>query len=271
LATRIVPLGSGSQGNATLVELDGTRLLVDAGLSARALGRRLQAVGTAPAELDAVLLSHEHQDHARGAERFSKRHGVPVCCDPATLAAMGVSKVHLGGFIPLEPGRVFELGTVRIDPFPVPHDAARPVGFALEGGRTRIGIVTDMGHATTLVLERLRGCEILMLESNHDDRMLRDGPYPWQLKQRVSGRLGHLSNDAAAAVLGRVAGTTLRSVVLAHLSKQNNTRTLALGAARRALEAAGRGDVTLSVAEGDRPSRPVVLPARQGGLFTEVK
>jgi phosphoribosyl 1,2-cyclic phosphodiesterase len=268
VATRIVPLGSGSQGNATLVEVDSTRLLVDAGLSARALERRLGAVGVEPGDLDAVLLSHEHSDHARGAERFSKRHGVPVVCDHGTLEAMDVSRAHLADWQPLEPGRLLEIGGARIDAFPVPHDAVRPVGFAIEGRGTRVAIVTDLGHATTLVLERLRGCDLLMIEANHDDRMLRDGPYPWQLKQRVGGRLGHLSNDEAAAVLRRVAGDSLRAVVLAHLSKHNNTHRLALQAARRALQSVGRGDVDVSVAECDRPSAPVTLAARQSGLFS---
>lgn len=254
-----MPLGSGSHGNATLVEFGRTRLLVDAGLSARALAQRLQAVGVSPTDVDFILLSHEHEDHARGAERFSVRHRVPVVCGRRTLEALDLSPIDFETWQPLEPARALDLGAVRVDAFPVPHDAAEPVGFVIEGDGVRFGCVTDLGHATTLVVQRLRGCQVLMIESNHDPQMLRDGPYPWQLKQRVAGRMGHLSNSEAAALLRRVAGDACRAVVLAHLSEHNNTPRLAREAARRALAAAGRGGVEVRVAERDGPSAPVVL------------
>jgi phosphoribosyl 1,2-cyclic phosphodiesterase len=249
MAVRLVSLGSGSEGNATLVEFGRTRILVDAGLSARALARRLDEVGVETSSLAAVLLSHEHHDHARGAEVFSRRHGVPVFSSLETLEALDRSPVHFSDWHALDPGRVVEIDGVRVDAFPIPHDAARPVGFVLESDGVRAGIVTDLGHATTLVAQRLRGCQILVIESNHDDAMLHSGPYPWQLKQRVGSRLGHLSNDEAARLLAHVVDETCEAVVLAHLSARNNTPELARSATTCALRRIGRASITVHVAE----------------------
>jgi phosphoribosyl 1,2-cyclic phosphodiesterase len=256
---RLFPIASGSKGNATLLEFGSTRVLVDAGLSARRLTLRLAELGLDPAEIDLILLSHEHADHTRGAERFSKRHGTSVACCWETLEAMDCSPSHFHGWQPLNPGETFDLGRVKILPFPVPHDAARPVGFVVEGEGLRVGIVTDLGHATTLVMERLRGCDVLMIESNHDDRMLIDGPYPWHLKQRVSGRLGHLSNAEAAALLRETAGDSCRAVVLAHLSESNNTPALARQAAASALDASGSRRAEMRVASPTSTTPPICL------------
>lgn len=259
MAVRVVPLGSGSSGNATLIEFGSERWLVDAGLSARDLATRLEAVGAAPSSLAGVLLTHEHHDHARGIERFSVRHRVPVFCVPATLAALNLSPIHLAAWHSVETGAVHDLGAVRLTAFPIPHDAADPVGFVLEGGGVRVGIVTDLGHVTALVVERLRGCHVLMVEANHDDRMLQSGAYPWHLKQRVGGRLGHLSNEEAAALLARAADDDCRAVVLAHLSENNNTAALARAAAANALASAGRKRVEMRIAERRRPTPAVTL------------
>lgn len=255
----MVPLGSGSQGNATLVEFEQARLLVDAGLSARALTARLKAVGVAAGEIDAILLSHEHQDHARGAETFSMKHGVPVICSTETLEAMDLSPIHFASWIPLAEGEPQRLGRVRVEAFPVPHDAARPVGFVVAADGVRVGIATDLGHATTVVLERLRGCDVVMIESNHDPLLLRDGPYPLYLKQRVAGRMGHLSNPEAAAVLKHTVSGNCRAVVLAHLSERNNTPELASRTAKRALAAAGFPRVAVRVAPPRSPGPAVLL------------
>ena len=253
---RVVPLASGSRGNATLVEFGSTRLLVDAGLSARELGRRLGQICVPPQSVDGLLLSHEHNDHARGAERFSRLHGTPVICSAGTLEAMDCSPAHFAEWKPLAPGRRLALGEVEIEPFPVPHDAAEPVGFVLHGRELRMGVATDLGHVSSLVVERLRGCQVLMIESNHDDRMLQQGPYTWQLKQRVSGRLGHLSNREAAALLRETVDDSCRAVVLAHLSEKNNTRELAQTSARAAL---GHRRPEIRVAQPDAPLRPICL------------
>lgn len=256
---RIVSLGSGSRGNATLVEFRDTRVLIDAGLSARDLAGRLARVRVDPASLAAILLSHEHHDHARGAERFSNLHRIPVACSAATLAAMNLAPQHFARWLPFESGVPLALDGITVHPFAVPHDAADPVGFVLDSGGLRVGVVTDIGHATTVVLERLKRCHALVLESNHDDELLRTGPYPWHLKQRVSGRLGHLSNDEAAAVLRRVAGDELSAVVLVHLSEKNNTPALARAAAGRALADAGQARVDMRVAPQRVPAPAVEL------------
>jgi len=259
MSVRVLPLGSGSRGNATLIEAGGTRLLVDAGLSARALAKRLEAIGVEPSSLSAIALTHEHSDHAAGAELLSKRHGIPLLCSHATLAAMDRSPVHFAEWLDLPEGGEVDLGGVRVMPFPIPHDAARPVGFVLKAEGLRIGVATDLGHATTLVIERLRGCDVLMIESNYDERMLRDGPYPWHLKQRVAGRMGHLSNTEAASLIRAAAGPDCHGVVLAHLSEKNNTPELARSSAARALESVGARRVTMRVASARHPTPAIEI------------
>jgi len=254
---RVVPLGSGSSGNSTLVTFGKRHLLVDAGLSARELALRLDGVGVAPSDLAAIVLSHEHHDHARGLERFAVKHRIPVFTAPETLAALNLAPRHLAAWHPFEPGIAFDAFGVKIDPFSIPHDAANPVGFVLEAEGVRVGIVTDLGHATTLVIERLRGCHVLLIEANHDDGMLARGPYPWALKQRIGGRLGHLSNDEAATLLATVADDDCQAVILAHLSESNNTAGLARKAAAAALAAAGRHRYAMRVAER-RAATPAV-------------
>ena len=259
MTLRVVPLGSGSGGNATLVELRGTRLVVDAGLSARALARRLLAVGVDPRAVHGILLSHEHGEHARGVEGFSKRFGVPVHAAVETLDALDLSPVHVASFAPFAPGVPFEIRGVLVDPFPVPHDAARPVGFVLSSNGARIGVATDLGHATTLVIERLRGCDVLVIESNYDPDMLRVGPYPWALKQRVSGRTGHLSNVDAADLLTDVVDERLKAVVLAHLSEHNNTPELARRTAAAAIARTPGRRAAMRVAAPRGPTPAVVV------------
>ncbi len=256
---RVVPLGSGSTGNATLVSFGARRILVDAGLAARELVLRLEGLGVAPRRLSAILLSHEHHDHARGLERFAVKHEVPVFTTPETLAAMNLAPMHVGAWHPFEPGAPFDAFGVRIDPFTVPHDAANPVGFVLEAEGVRVGIATDLGHATTLVIERLRGCHVLVVEANHDDAMLARGPYPWALKQRIGGRLGHLSNDEAATLLAATADDDCQAVILAHLSERNNTCALARQTVASALARAGRRRYAMRVAERRAPTPAVEI------------
>ena len=250
-------IGSGSSGNATLVEFGTRRLLVDAGLSARELTLRLSAAGVVPKQLSAILLSHEHHDHARGLERFAVKNGVPVFTTPETLAALNLAPRHLGTWHPFEAGVPFEAYGVKVDAFSIPHDAVDPVGFVLEGDGVRVGIATDLGHATTLVVERLRGCHVLVVEANHDDDMLVRGPYPWALKQRISGRLGHLSNAEASTLLAATVEDDCQAVILAHLSESNNTAALARKAVARALSAVGRSRYAMRVAERKAPTPAV--------------
>jgi phosphoribosyl 1,2-cyclic phosphodiesterase len=256
---RVVPLGSGSSGNATLVAFGERRLLIDAGLSARELALRLEGVGVPPSTVSAVLLTHEHHDHARGLERFAMKHKVPVFTSPESLAALNLAPHHLPAWHPFEPGIPFEAFGVTVDPFVVPHDAVNPVGFVLEALGVRVGIATDLGHATTLVVERLRGCHVLVVEANHDDGMLVGGPYPWALKQRIGGRLGHLSNEEAATLLVATADDDCQAVVLAHLSESNNTAALARRAVATALARAGRSRFAMRVAERRAPTPAVEI------------
>lgn len=256
---RFIPLASGSQGNATVVEFGATRLLVDAGLAARELAKRLEEIGIEPESIAAILLSHEHQDHVRGAQRFSQRFNVPVAASWDTIAGMDRAPQAFAGWIELPVGRQVEIGDAVVASFPVPHDAAAPVGFVMEDGRFRVGVATDLGHATPEIAERLGGCDVLMIESNHDSLLLRDGPYPWRLKDRVSGRLGHLSNAEAASLIKHAVDDRCRCVVLAHLSEKNNTPELARTSALRALRARGRERVEVQVARSDRPLPPVSL------------
>jgi phosphoribosyl 1,2-cyclic phosphodiesterase len=260
---RVLPLASGSRGNATLVEIGAgrglfgpTRLLVDAGLSARELTRRLRQAGVDPRSIAALLLSHEHDDHARGAELFSRLHGVPVLCARETLAALDRTERHFSGWRPLVTGRTERIDGVDVQVFPVPHDAAAPVGFVIAGDGRRCGIATDLGHVTPLVVDSLRGCDLLLVEFNHDDRMLQGGPYPLQVKRRVAGGLGHLSNREAAALLRLSAVDGCRVVVLAHLSETNNTPELAERSARAAV---GRKGPEIRVAAPGGASAPLVL------------
>jgi phosphoribosyl 1,2-cyclic phosphodiesterase len=254
---RFVPLASGSKGNATLVELGGARVLVDAGLALRELCARLGTLGVEPGEIDAVLLSHEHQDHSRGALKFSMKFDVPVASCWETLEAMDRSPQAFAGWIDLPAGGEVRIGQMSVSSFPVPHDAASPVGFVLAANGERVGIATDLGHATPEIVERLAGCDVLMLESNHDSLLLRDGPYPWRLKERVSGPSGHLSNSESASLIKHTVDERCRCVVLAHISEKNNTPELARASAERALRAGGRDDVELRVATYDRPLEPV--------------
>jgi phosphoribosyl 1,2-cyclic phosphodiesterase len=256
---RFVPLASGSQGNATLVEFGGTRLLIDAGLTLKELVVRLTACGIEPESIAAILLSHEHQDHVRGAQQFSKRFQVPVAASWATLEGMDRSPQAFAAWIDLPVGRAVPIGEASVSSFPVPHDAAAPVGFVLEGGGVRVGVATDLGHATPQIADRLGGCDLLMIESNHDPLLLRDGPYPWRLKDRVAGKLGHLSNSEAAALIKHTVDERCRCIVLAHLSEKNNTPELARTSALRALHARGCEQVDLRIARFDRPLAPVSL------------
>ncbi len=244
----MVVLGSGSGGNCTLVEGARGRLLVDCGLSARETARRLARVGCDPVSIDAVLISHEHSDHVRGAAMFSRRFGVPLYVTACTAQAAGMSPDDVAGLVHTEAGRSFSVGGLDVHPFSVPHDAVDNVGLIVECEGTRLGYATDLGHPSKLVMERLKDCDVLVAEANHDPGMLRDGPYPWSVKQRILGRHGHLSNDEMANVVAAVATARTRHLFLAHMSETNNTPGLALAAGRRALEEAGRSGVWVHVA-----------------------
>lgn len=256
---RVVVLGSGSAGNATCIEGGGARLLLDAGFSCRELASRLRAVGVEPHRLDGVLVTHEHADHVRGAALFSKTYKVPLYCTPATFRAAGLSRAAPHGHgahahREVEPGASFAVGGLMVAAFPVPHDAVDTVGCTVSCDGKHFGYATDLGHDPEPVRRALDDCDLLMIESNHDVDMLREGPYPVIVKQRVLGRHGHLDNETAAALLCDVATARTGRVILAHLSRTNNRPELALLAARREFERRGRRAPDLHPAGQSAPS-----------------
>ena len=253
MAIRLTVLGSGSGGNATLIDAGSVRLLLDAGFSCRALVQRLRFVGVEPGSIDALLITHEHSDHIAGASGFSRSFDVPIYCTAGTARAAGLEADGCD-VRTLAAGRPVALDGVRIDPFAVPHDAVETVGYILEAAGARLGYATDPGHGPGSVRDRLRGCDLLILESNHDVDLLRQGPYPEIVKQRVLSRHGHLDNDEAADVLCDVTRDGTRTAVLAHLSRTNNRPDLALAAARRRFAEHGRKAPALHAAEQGRPS-----------------
>ncbi len=217
---RFASLGSGSRGNALLVEEGSTCLLVDCGFSAREIGRRLARLGKAPDELTAILITHEHTDHIGGVEVLARRHNLPVWMSYGTcLAGSCMELPRLERFDVHQP---FAIDGIRVEPFPVPHDAREPCQFVFGNGDCRLGILTDCGSVTSHIRAKLNGCHGLLLESNHDSEMLRNGPYPPSLKQRVAGRLGHLSNHQAAELLRDIDLSALRHIAAMHLSERNN-------------------------------------------------
>jgi phosphoribosyl 1,2-cyclic phosphodiesterase len=282
---RMTVLASGSKGNSTVVATSRTRILVDAGLSCREILKRMHIAGEDPRSLDAILITHEHQDHVQGVAVLARKLGIPVyftemthrawlrwmhprkrmsyaewlrqrqqgaadekanfppvdsagesdtglCEDPT---AEERDPAELPSVAYFEAGKRFAVGDIDVEPFTIPHDATDPVGFVFEGEGVRIGFATDLGYMPANARQALRRCDVLLLESNHDTEMLRDGPYPWSVKQRVMSRVGHLSNEAAGEFLERNYDGQATYVILAHLSESNNLPALARVAAERAL------------------------------------
>lgn len=288
---RMTVLASGSRGNSTVVATGRTRILVDAGLSCREILKRMYTAGEDPRALDAILITHEHQDHVQGVAVLARRLGIPVYFTEMTHrawlrwmhprkrmtyadwlrqrqqgAASATAADSTGRGVALaasadeadsdlceeaaseerdpaalssvayfEAGKRFAVGDIAVEPFTIPHDAADPVGFVFEADGVRIGFATDLGYMPANARQALRRCDVLLLESNHDTEMLRDGPYPWSVKQRVMSRVGHLSNEAAAEFLERNYDGQATYVILAHLSESNNLPALARVSAERAL------------------------------------
>jgi phosphoribosyl 1,2-cyclic phosphodiesterase len=228
-------LGSGSTGNTTLVSDGTSHILVDAGLSGRETAKRLRECKIEPEDISAIVVSHEHGDHCRGVAPFAKELNIPVFMTEEVFRSSGMT-LNPAKHRPIRPGDQFDVHGICFTSFSVPHDSVDPLGFVIEKDGTKLGIVLDLGYLSNLVLERLKGCDGIIMESNHDVQMLKVGPYPWALKQRVMSRRGHLSNDSVAQYLGNDFDGKAGYVVLAHLSKKNNLPELALLTAQRALE-----------------------------------
>ncbi|MDY6823940.1 MAG: MBL fold metallo-hydrolase [Thermodesulfobacteriota bacterium] len=228
-------LASGSKGNAVYISNGETAILLDAGLSGIEIERRLSAINVKPETLDAILISHEHADHIRGAGILSRRYDLPLYINPATRRAAASQLGNIKACRDFECGAAFSVNTLHIHPFSLSHDAENPAGFTFQYADAKLGVATDLGIATGLVKDHLKECGILVLEANHDPEMLLTGSYPWPIKQRIKGRGGHLSNEDSKSLLCELAHSNLSHVVLAHLSGENNTPEKALSIVGQAL------------------------------------
>src|SRR5438874_3575854 len=246
-------LGSGSAGNSALVATDHCRILVDGGLSARQIVVRLEQCGIKPGQLDGVLLTHEHGDHVCGLEVLCRKFQVPIYCNRLTADAIrcpgSTGLAEHRNWRLFQTGADFSICDIHVQTFSVPHDAVDPVGYAFHSGENALGFITDLGYATKMVVERLRKVHTLVIETNHDEKMLQDDPHrPWPVKQRIQSRHGHLSNAAAAAVIEQLLGGKIERVVLGHLSRYCNTPELALGTVRLLLEKCDKADMEVHCA-----------------------
>lgn len=231
----VCALASGSKGNAIFVSSGTTSILIDAGLSGIEIERRLRSKNIRPKDLNAILVSHEHTDHIQGVGVLSRRFKLPVYINAKTQRAATSQLGSLYDFKNFECGVSFKINDLSIHPFSISHDAEDPAGFTVNQNGTKIGIATDLGIATSMVKEHLKGCTLLILEANHDEEMLINGPYPWPIKQRIKSRTGHLSNAASKTLLNELQHDGLKHVMLAHLSETNNTPQKAVNEVGRAL------------------------------------
>jgi phosphoribosyl 1,2-cyclic phosphodiesterase len=263
-------LGSGSAGNSALVATDHCKILVDGGLSARQLVLRLGECGVAPEQLDGVLLTHEHTDHICGLEVFCRKFEVPIYCNRLTAEALrcnGFLDRHRNWRI-FRTGSEFAIYDITMQTFPVPHDAVDPLGFVFYAGSSGLGFITDLGYATKMMIERLRQVQTLMIETNHDEKLLQNDTHrPWPVKQRIQSRHGHLSNAAAASVIEELSAGKIERVVLGHLSRDCNTPELAFGAVRATLAKCGRIGIELHIASQSEISPQFRIGETKRGPF----
>ncbi len=240
-------LASGSKGNSCYFQTENARILIDAGLSCRETERRLYALGVEADSLDALIVTHEHSDHVKGAGPLARRFGLPVYSSHKTFNKGAKTLGPIERPVVIQTGQTLTINDIMVDTFTKCHDAADPFGVVVSCNGARIGMATDLGRCTRLVEDRLRKCRALILEFNHDQMMLDEGPYPLYLKRRIKGPDGHLSNLQGADLLGAVSHEGLRHVVLAHLSEVNNDNAKARNAAEAALEKSGQDKVDISV------------------------
>ncbi len=256
---RFSVLASGSKGNACYIETENSKILIDAGLSCRETVRRLELMGVAPGQLDAIIITHEHMDHIKGVGPLARRFNLPVYINDRTLRKG--SKIL--GLLPnpqvIEPGLDFMINGTKLETFTKCHDAADPIGLVISFNSERIGLATDLGRSTRLVEDRLKECQALILEFNHDQGMLEEGPYPLFLKRRIKGSDGHLSNKQAAELLRAVFHNGLKQLVLAHLSEINNHPEKAYQEADEVLNDCGRSETTIWISLQDKPTPMIEL------------
>ncbi len=250
------PLFSGSSGNSVYVGTDKTKILIDAGVSGAKITAELEKIGVALKDIQAILVTHEHADHIGGVGVLSRRLRLPVYASAGTWAAMRgkLGAVDARCSIEFTPGEDFSIGDLDIRPFSTPHDAAEPVGYVVSAGQGKVAVATDLGHLKGGWLNEVEGADVLLLEANHDVDTLEAGRYPYELKKRILGRRGHLSNDDAGRAAVELVKRGVRAIVLGHLSGENNFPELAYASVACALEEAGfkpGRDVMLSVARRD--------------------
>jgi phosphoribosyl 1,2-cyclic phosphodiesterase len=246
-------LGSGSSGNSTFVASTRAKILVDAGFSYRETVRRMATIGEHPESLQGILITHEHSDHISGLAKLAKQHRIPVYISAMTRAALP-PKMELPCVETIAPGTRFEIGDITIEPFTIPHDAVDPVAFRFTAEGLRVAVATDLGYLPENVKDRLRGCHCMVIESNHDIEMLRNGPYPWYVKQRVMARTGHLSNTSLGEFLREEYDGEAQVMVLAHLSEQNNHPQIARLEATSSLQSRNASQPKLVVSSQTEPT-----------------
>lgn len=247
-------LRSGSKGNASLVYTKNTKILVDCGISGKAVSCAMESIGLKPESLDAIVVTHEHNDHIKGIGVMMRRYDLPVYANSATWAAImsnDLGRLNDDNIKIFEGTEPFTIGDISVSPFRIPHDAACPVGYSFDDGHSRAAVATDIGMLTEELMRAIGGCRDVILEANHDVSMLEMGPYPYPLKQRIRGKYGHLSNDDAAKAAELLVRMGTESIVLGHLSEENNYPALAYETVKAGLVAAGikaGSDMTLAVA-----------------------
>jgi phosphoribosyl 1,2-cyclic phosphodiesterase len=267
VAVRLTILGSGSSGNCAYLETDDCRILIDCGFSLRQIRKRLATIGRAPENLTGILITHEHSDHVQGLTSLAGKLQVPVYLNRPTQESVEYQLQARFDCRLFTTGSTFEVGDIAVETFSIPHDAQDPVGFVLRTTAGKIGFLTDLGHATQLVLQRVKGSNVLVLESNHDVKMLQECPHrPWSLKQRILGRHGHLSNEAAADAIEQIISADLRHLYLGHLSRECNKPELAKSVMAQRLEKLGAKHVHLEVTHQGMPSATLELAAQELAL-----
>lgn len=259
MGVKLCVLGSGSRGNSIYLETEKVRLLIDAGLSGRETERRLATMGASPKDLDGILVTHEHLDHVRSIGTLARRYKLPVYLNQPTYAHLPELVGQLREKEEFVTGRSFSLKDTTIHPFALSHDAADPVGFVLVNGSVKVGICTDLGAANNLVHRHLENCSILVLEANHDVEMLKNGPYPWPVKQRIKSRFGHLSNEQSVEVISQVFSEDLQEVIFAHLSETNNSSEIVSKTFNTMLPRHMRDRLRITLASQDHPVDPIVV------------
>lgn len=256
---RFSVLASGSKGNACYIETDETRILIDSGLSCKELIRRLQIIGKKSIHLDALIITHEHSDHIKGVGPVARRFDVPVFVNHPTLKKSQKILGNISKPITIHTGQSITIHDMVVETFTKCHDAADPIGMTISSNGSRLGLVTDLGRSTRLIEERLKGCDGLIIEFNHDQVMLMEGPYPLDLKRRVQGQDGHLSNEQAGRLLEAVSHKGLTKVVLAHLSEVNNLPEKAFQVAKEILSGCSLDDAEILISQQHYPMEMVEI------------